>query len=125
MRNFLILPMFLISLSTFAGSKWSLVAMSADKDMDYVDGNSYQKSGDSITYWQLTNYGERTESGEFSDKIQNTINCRTREKIGRYMMTYDDQNNNGKMVLSFAMKDSWRPIAPDTINWSVMKHVCK
>jgi hypothetical protein len=125
MRNFLILPMLLFSLSTFASSKWEFVGGNTRNDIYFIDGNSYQKSGDSITFWMRTNYGERTELGDLSDKTQITINCRTREWIRRYMMTYDDKNNEGRNTDSFAAKSPWSPIAPDTITWSVMKHVCK
>ena len=125
MRNFLILPILLFSLSTFANSKWEFVVESTSKDMYFIDSNSYQKSGDSITFWTLTNHGKRTEFGDLSSKTQETINCRTREYIMRYIMTYDDRNNQGKITLSRAAKDSWKPIAPDTIDWTLMKHVCK
>ena len=125
MRIFLILPMLLLTMSAAASSKWQYVVESNKKDMYFIDSNSYQKSGDSITFWTLTNYNERNEFGDLSDKSQNTINCRTREIILRYMMNYDDRDNKGKMTSSFAVKDSWKPIAPDTVNWSLMRHVCK
>lgn len=125
MKKLLILPILLFSLSSFASSKWDFVTANMDGDMYYIDVNSYQKSGDLITYWRFRNYGGRDEVGDLSSKSQYTINCRKREIIGRYLITYDDLNNNGKITASFALKNSWMPIPPDTIFWEFMKYICK
>ena len=125
MRVILILPILLLAISAAANSKWEFVGRNDINDIFYIDSNSYQKSGDSITYWAIRNYGERDKWGDLSSKNQYTINCRTREVITRYLITYDDRDSNGKITDSFASKSSWSPIAPDTINWSIMKHVCK
>lgn len=115
----------LIAIEARGNSNWELVGNNTTGDMFFVDKNSYQKSGDSITFWQRDNYVERDKFGDLSSKSQLTINCRTRERIRRFLMTYDDINNQGVVTHSAVSKDSWKPIAPDTVNWALMMHVCK
>jgi hypothetical protein len=120
-----IAALLLIVIDARANSKWELITTSVDNDEFFIDANSYQRSGDSITFWARRNFGKRDIDGDLSSKSQLTINCRTRERIGRYFMTYDEINNLGKNTYSAVSKSSWTPIAPDTINWALMMHVCK
>lgn len=125
MKNIVAISLLSFAMSAYANSNWELVAVSSDNDKNYVDKNSYQKSGDSITFWKRTNYGKRDEFGDLSSKMQLTINCRTREIIIRYLMNYDDWDNSGKITYNKVAKDSWSPIPPDTVNWALLKYVCK
>ena len=125
MKRVLIIALLLGALGARANSNWEFVTISVDNDIFYVDRNSYQKSGDSITFWQRDNYGERDKNGDLSSKSQSTINCRTREHIRRFLMTYDDIDNKGKLTYSAVSKDSWKPVAPDTIKAAFMRHICK
>jgi hypothetical protein len=116
----------LVSVTSNASSKWILIDKSANATF-FVDLNSLQKSGDSVTFWRRANYSQRDQYGNLSSKNQITINCRTRERISRYFMTYDDINNEGKLTNSFAVgtDEKWEPIAPDSINWGFFEVVCK
>lgn len=112
--------------SGFAQSNWVFVTRGETSgNTFFVDVNSIQRSGDSVTFWSITNYTVRTKRGDLSDKAQSTVNCRTRETILRWLITYDDQDNMGKMTSSFAANDSWRPIAPDSNADVTRLFVCK
>lgn len=120
------LALVLVSFASKANSKWGFVVISSEKDIFFIDYNSIQKSGDSVTFWVRSNFNERTMNGNLSDKVQLTINCRRQERIGRYYIFYDDINNNGRITSSSpAIEPKWEPIAPDTINWSLYEVVCK
>jgi hypothetical protein len=128
MKNLLIvLSLVVLSAGVHANSRWVFVASSVDQNKFYVDLNSFQRSGDSVTFWNRSNFSNRDKDGNLSVKEQLTINCRTRELTTRYLMFYDDIDNNGKLTSSFstARHSVWEPIAPDTINWNIMKTVCK
>lgn len=126
MKTFLLAVMsVIVSVSSYAESNWIYISTNIEDDVVFIDNNSFQKSGDSVTYWRRMNYKKRTASGTLSTLVQQTINCRTREIIMRYLMLYDDINNNGKLTSSFDPKDSWEPIAPGTVRWSLLEHVCK
>ena len=126
MKTFLAVAMsVVVTVNAYANSNWVYINTSKSDNVFFIDINSMQKSGDSITFWTLTNLGKRDQSGDLSEKTQHTINCRTREMIDRYLMAYDDINNNGKLTRSFVPKDSWRPTAPDTVQWSLFERVCK
>ena len=126
MKTFLFVVMSVIlSVNAYANSNWVHVTTTNGGWVYFIDKNSMQKSGDSITYWELINFGQRTVHGDLSAKIQSTINCRTRETIMRYSMYYDDINSTGKLTHSGDVKDSWRPIPPDTVSWDKFQFICK
>lgn len=126
MNKKLFLIFFFAAINAYANSKWVYVTTDVSGNSNFIDSNSQQKSGDSITFWGRVNYKERDKFGDLSSKIQYTINCRTREIIDRHFIFYDDLNNNGKLTTNTSPTDSkWTPIPPDTIYWSMYKHVCK
>ena len=126
MKTFLLVVISVfVSVNAYANSNWVYINTSQSDNVFFIDKNSMQKSGDSITFWTLTNFGTRDRNGDLSAKTQHTINCRTREMIDRYLMTYDDINNTGKMTSNFDPKDSWGPIPPGTIFWRHLEYVCK
>lgn len=110
-----------------ANSRWVFVASADDESESwYYDVNTVQKSGDSLTLWIRRNYQLRSPQGVLSLKVQDTINCRTRERINRYIMAYDEIDNNGKLIDSFhAIDPKWRPIPPETMSMELFKVVCK
>jgi hypothetical protein len=125
MKFLLIIFSLIVNMNAYADSNWVYISTSNTNDVFFIDKNSIQTNGDSKTYWQQTNYGKRDKFGDLSSKAQSTINCRTREIINRYLMTYDDIKNMGRMTSSFDTKDSWMPIPPDTVNWNLFEYVCK
>jgi hypothetical protein len=110
--------------SVFAQSNWVYVTNSNIVGAIFVDVNSIQRSGDSVTFWEKTNLKIR-ENGVLSSKGQLTINCRTRERILRWLFTYDDRDNMGKLLLSGDPRDSWEPIPPDSVIDEIRLFVCK
>ena len=126
MKTFLSVVMsVLVSVNAYANSNWIYLITSNSGNVFFIEKNSIQKSGDSITFWLRRNFEKRDEYGNLSSKSQITINCRTREIIRRYITMHDDINNMGKLTYNFDPKDSWDPIAPDTVNWSFLEYVCK
>jgi len=108
-------------------SNWVFIGESISNNKFFIDTQSIQRSGDSVTFWDRTNFSSRDKHGDLSYKANYTINCRTRESILRFLMTYDDLNNNGKMTGSIPAdpKAIWEPIPPDSAFESEMKFVCK
>ena len=126
MKTFLTVVMsVVVTVNAYANSNWIYIVTGNADNVFFIDNNSIQINGDSKTFWRLDNFAQRSKTGHLSSKIQVTINCRTREIIQRYLMLYDDINNTGKLSLSFDPKDSWRPISPDSVNWSFLEYVCK
>lgn len=126
MKKFVFICGIIFSAYAFASSQWIIVGENNDRDIFYIDMNSLQRSGDSVTFWTKVNFGKRDEQGDLSDKSQRTINCRTREVILRWLMTYDDINNMGKNTASFEPKrSSWRPIPPDSMSSRIYEVVCR
>ena len=125
MRKIILLFGFLFCSSVLAQSNWIYVGDSTNDHKIFIDRNSIQRSGDSVTYWEKVNYPVRDTLGNLSTKTQWTINCRTREEILRYIIAYDDLDNNGKVTTSGDPKESWRPISPDSVGEQSYLFVCK
>ena len=125
MKIILIVIVFFIASSVYANANWQRIGENAAGEIFLVDRNSFQKSGDSITFWQLNNYANRDKFGILSLKSQRTINCRTREVIARWLTFYDDINAKGKVTDNFEATEKWMPIAPETMNWYIFLYVCK
>jgi hypothetical protein len=126
MKKIVLLASFLVSCNSYASANWNFISANNIGDSFFIDTNSIQISGDSRTFWTLTNFSERDVNGWLSTKNQRTINCRTRESTWRFFMSYDDINNKGKLVSNnVANSGKWEPIAPDTIQWVLMTFICK
>ena len=123
-KVFLFFVIILSAFNTYASSQWIFITDNTVGDLFFIDANSIQKSGDSYTVWQKTNFGKRDRWGNLSSKAQKTINCRTRENTFRYLQIYDDIDNNGQLTNSIKAKDDWYPIAPDSVDWIIYKYVC-
>ncbi len=107
-------------------ANWVFITTSVEGHSFFVDTQSIQKSGNSVTYWEKANYLDRDRGGNLSAKIQFTTNCARRERIMRYSFFYDDTNNQGKMTVSGpATSSQWIPVSPESISESIMKFVCR
>ncbi len=125
MNKILALILLVASVNSHASSNWIYLTSNVHNDDFYIERNSVQKDGDSVTFWVRRNFAERAQNGDLSEKIQRTINCRRREVTLRFIHTYDDIDNAGKQTSNFKPNASWAPIAPDTVMWSIMRFVCK
>jgi hypothetical protein len=125
MKKLIVLCGLIFSSSVFASASWIEIVRSEAGRIYFVDANSIQRSGDSATFWLKSNYPSRDKFGNYSSKVQDTINCRTREAITRWIMTYDDIENKGRLTHSFDPKESWSPIPPDSVQWSIYDIICR
>lgn len=126
MKAILLLLFLIVPISSHA-SNWVKVATSNNGEVFLIDTESLSRSGDSVTFWGITNYGTKTPQGDLSAKVQRTIKCKTKDLIFRYYMFYDELNGNGKMTSASSAEaySSWVPIAPDTMNDYLFKAVCR
>ena len=127
----LLLLLILISETAYSAN-WVKVAATADgQEVIFIDTQSIQRSGNSVTYWEKVNNSTRTKQGDLSSKLQKTINCVTRDFRVLYFIFYDDLNNQGKVTSSFSADTlpedlkSWRPIVPESVMESSRKYLCK
>ena len=118
--------LFIVTMPIYAAN-WVLVGISDSGNEFFVDKSSLQRDGDSVTYWVKTNRKERSAQQILSTKVQQTINCRRREKIDRFFIGYDDINNRGRLIHSFDTKSysEWEPISPESMLWDIMQFVCR
>jgi hypothetical protein len=130
MKRLLFLLIFISEVAYSAN--WVKVAATVDgEEVIFIDTQSIQRSGNSVTYWERMNNSTRTKQGDLSSKSQKTINCVTRDFRILYFIFYDDLNNQGKITSSFSADTlpenlkSWKPIVPESIMESSRKYLCK
>jgi hypothetical protein len=115
----------LLILPTLAiAAKWEFISASSDQAY-FLDFDSIQTGGDSVTFWVRTNYRQRDRDGALSDKVQQSINCARREFVIRYAVFYEDVHNGGKVISQERDNTGqWSPIPPDSVIDSFRKKVC-
>jgi hypothetical protein len=107
-----------------ASSNW--IVIDESKEVVFaIETYTIQKNSESITFWARRNYNKRQKDGSLSAKEQITINCRTRDRIFRFIQTFDGNNNSGEIVNTIDRGGSWQPIPPDSIMMSYYEFVCK
>ena len=124
---YFIVILILLSFNVYADSKWIFITESQDKSKIFIDGKSIKKSGDSITYIMKINFNKRDDRGTLSLKSEETINCRTKEYIIRYVYSFDDIDLNGVITSSFSGKEvsaKWTPITTGAI-YLLLQALCK
>jgi hypothetical protein len=117
----------LVLIPTLASAAtWLLAATgSSSGNTYYIDTESVQISGDSRTFWVKGNYTQRDRFGTLSSRNQYTINCARRELITRWLTTFDDSDNNGRVTFNSGTPTaSWAPIAPSSIDDALRDSVC-
>ena len=107
-------------------AEWKSVGVDTQGNSHLIHMGLLQRSGDSVTFWKMVNFGTRDADGVLSSKSQWTVNCARREHTLRYVMHYDDTNNQGMLIWSGAPpKTTWKPVAPETVADESLRMVCR
>jgi hypothetical protein len=125
MRKLLFICGIFFGTSVFATAEWIDIGTTRSNDRFFIDVNSIERSGDSVTYWVKVNNAARDADGTMSAKIQQTINCRHRQFVSRYIIAYDELDNNGRILVARETKRSWSPIPPETMIYSHSQLLCE
>ncbi len=125
MKKFIVASFIFIVSNAFSSVVWVLVSNGNNGDKIFVESKSMQKNGELITYWNRVNLSKKTSGGASSFKAQETINCKQKEKITRFVQSFSDLDNSGEVLASFNPNDRWRPIPPDSIDWTLYEFICK
>lgn len=124
----------LLSVALFAGylnfsiaserEKWVFVVKNSENNY-FVDTNSIKKNSNSVTFWKKVNLSKRDSGGSLSAKLLMTANCRTRENTVREVITYDDEDARGLVIVNVEIKTNWEKVDGDRLNLALYNFVCK
>lgn len=106
-------------------SKWIFIGKNIDGWDYYIDSLSRVTNGNEASFWTIVNFDSRNQFGDLSNKVNQTINCRTRELRLDFFMSYSDFDAKGSVTRSFKVLQEWNPIPPDTMNAKLLNFVCK
>ncbi len=120
----LLLALIFLPLVSYA-SNWVFVSENNTGTKFKIDTTSITRNGNEVTFWEIMNYGKRSDTGNLSGKSQSSINCRTKEYSTKYMQLFSDYDAQGVLNSQFNVPITWAPIPPDTSYETVMKFVCK
>lgn len=125
MRKLLFICGIFFVTSVFATAEWINIGSNRNNDRFFIDVNSIERSGDSVTYWVKVNNAARDANGSLSSKDQYIIHCQARQFAPRYLISYDELDNNGRILVARESKNSWSPIPPDTMIYLHFQLLCK
>jgi hypothetical protein len=106
-------------------SKWTFITKNVDGWDYYIDSQSRVLNGNEVSFWTIVNFDSRNQFGDLSNKVNQTINCRTRELRLDFFISYSDFDAKGSMTRNFKVPQEWNPIPPDTVNAKLLNFVCK
>ncbi len=104
--------------------KWVFVVKNSENNY-FVDTNSIKRNGNSVTFWKKVNLNKRDSGGSLSAKLLMTANCRTRENTVREVVTYDDEDARGLVLVNVEIKTNWEKVDRDKLNLALYNFVCK
>jgi hypothetical protein len=114
----------LMSVSCSAFAQWTEVITSNKGDIVYVDFTSIRKDGDNRTYWAMTNYKQRGQTGDMSSRRKEVINCKNETWTILQLSTFTQPNLGGAVTTDFTPPVKLVHIAPQTVNAELMRIVC-
>jgi hypothetical protein len=111
---------------SIASDKENWVFVDKQSDNNYfVDINSIKKNGNSVTFWKKMNLSKRDSSGSLSYKFLITVNCRTRENTVREVISYDDEDARGLVIMNVEIKTNWEKVDKNKLALSLYNFICK
>jgi len=111
---------------SIASDKENWVFVDKQSDNNYfVDINSIKKNGNSVTFWKKMNLSKRDSSGSLSYKFLITVNCRTRENTVREVISYDDEDARGLVIMNVEIKTNWEKVDKSKLALSLYNFICK
>ncbi len=125
MKKLFVICGIFFSIGVFAAAEWLDIGTNRSNDRFFIDVNSIERSGDSVTYWVKLNYAARGADGSLSSKTQYIIHCQARQFALRYIIRYDEPDNIGRILVAREDKGSWSPIPPDTVIYYHSQLLCK
>jgi len=71
------------------------------------------------------NLSKRDSSGSLSYKFLITVNCRTRENTVREVISYDDEDARGLVIMNVEIKTNWEKVDKSKLALSLYNFICK
>jgi len=95
----------------------------------YADFQNIRKNGNQVKVWTLFNYRVPQETQgstpHISRKVQKIYDCSEERSKATTLQLYDEPMGGGHLVFSSEAPQEWRPIPPDSMEWKMLKIVCK
>ena len=125
MKRFLTTVIF-ATISTVTCAEWTRIAETT-QGVSYVDFSTVRKSAMSVKVWTLFSYAEPQDlvgKTYFSRKTQKVFDCSEETSQITAMVITSGKMSLGDVLGANYDPSNKRPVAPDSIEWNILKAVC-
>lgn len=128
MNKNIIFGLVLMLTSSIALAEWVKVARSPVA-VSYMDPSTIRKSGSKTKVWIVIDHKVPQpyidEKKYLSMKMQTEFDCAEETSKNRSMTMYSGNMGEGEIMWTGVPSTPWEPVMPGTINWDMLKKLCK
>ena len=121
MKYLLTLIMFI---ATPAWAGWTVVTKDTDNTSFFVDLDTLRIDGSLRKVWQKIELSAPNKSGWASARMRNEYDCKNETRRILSFASFSQKNLRGERLFEHTTPTSASDIAPQSIDWGVLKLVC-
>lgn len=115
---------FVMTIASPAWSGWTFVAKSVEGDSFFIDFENLRKEGNIRKVWQKVELNKENKFKWLSLRYRNEYDCKN-ETISILSLTaFSEKNLDGEKLWNGNKISEKEDIAPDSVDWSILKKVC-
>jgi len=108
-----------------AWAEWVEVTRSVNGNVIYIDPATIRKEGNRRKVWGITDLSKVGTSGEMSRKYRKEYDCKDERSRILTIAIYSQAMGDGDVKGNDNIASEWQEIAPETVDESVLKRVCR
>jgi hypothetical protein len=126
----LLLTILLTVISTSAMAEWTFLTTNADITKKvYIDVSSIRKNKSQVKMWDLFDFKNPLTNADgsrcLSAKRLVEYDCNNEQSRLLAFVQHSSNMGKGEVVMSYAVPDDWFPVAPNTIEQSLIQATCR
>ena len=126
-RKILMIGVILYSLTSY-GEQWDSVVMNDNSTVFLYDPTSVKRNGDTVQYWELTNYKEKLKSGNIvvgSSKSLIEVDCKKSRYRNLQVMDFEKEYGLGTLVnVDISGMTQWYPSEKGSVSSAMEDKIC-
>ena len=120
--KYLLSLLMLITSPAWAG--WTFVAQDIDGNSFFIDFETLRKDGNLRKVWQMTELTKANKFGYVSIRQRNEFDCKNETRSISSVAAFSKSNLEGEKLYDGNKITDKEDIAPNSVNWSILKLVC-
>lgn len=114
----------LMLIASPAWADWEYVNKDIDGNIFYLDFETLRKDGNLRRIWQMVELADGDKSKWVSTRQRNEYDCKNETRKILSFASFSQKNLKGERLFEHTTPTSASDIAPQSIDWGVLKLVC-